>query len=395
MSVQYILKGTPDRIMARLKELSLVTDVPGQITRTFVSPASMKAAALVGSWMKEAGMSTFIDAAGSIRGRLAGTRPDLPAVMLGSHLDTVINAGAYDGTLGVLSAIEAVDRLVKAGKRPEHSVEIAGFSDEEGTRFGVTYLGSAAMAGRWDPAWFDAVDRDGITLRDAMLDAGLSPEKISEARIPEEGLCAYYELHIEQGPVLKKKDRSLACVTCISHCRRFDITVTGETGHAGTVPVSWRHDAMLGACAVIGAIEKISRKYGDSLFCTVGTIACAQHDEFHCAAGQFSPRHTIPGSETGGKRPRRNAPGSGSHMPGARPRHLFEAVLRNQTDAMQPGSRLSRQGGHRRRTARRPRTAERRRPGCRGNGLCLACGHDFPAQQGSCLSLPRGKRLAG
>lgn len=172
MSVQYILKGTPDRIMARLKELSLVTDVPGQITRTFVSPASMKAAALVGSWMKEAGMSTFIDAAGSVRGRLEGTRPDLPAVMLGSHLDTVINAGAYDGTLGVLSAIEAVDRLVKAGKRPEHSVEIAGFSDEEGTRFGVTYLGSAAMAGRWDPAWFDAVDRDGITLRDAMLDAG-------------------------------------------------------------------------------------------------------------------------------------------------------------------------------------------------------------------------------
>lgn len=205
MSVLYILKGTPDRIMARLKELSLVTDVPGQITRTFVSPASMKAAALVGSWMKEAGMSTFIDAAGSVRGRLEGTRPDLPAVMLGSHLDTVINAGAYDGTLGVLSAIEAVDRLVKAGKRPEHSVEIAGFSDEEGTRFGVTYLGSAAMAGRWDPAWFDAVDRDGITLRDAMLDAGLSPEKISEARIPEEGLCAYYELHIEQGPVLEKR----------------------------------------------------------------------------------------------------------------------------------------------------------------------------------------------
>ena len=109
MSVQYILKGTPDRIMARLKELSLVTDVPGQITRTFVSPASMKAAALVGSWMKEAGMSTFIDAAGSVRGRLEGTRPDLPAVMLGSHLDTVINAGAYDGTLGVLSAIEAVE----------------------------------------------------------------------------------------------------------------------------------------------------------------------------------------------------------------------------------------------------------------------------------------------
>jgi len=274
MPVQYVLEGTPGRIMARLQELSRITDVPGQITRTFVSPASMKAAALVRKWMEEAGMEASIDAAGNVRGRLEGSRPGLPAVMFGSHLDTVINAGAYDGTLGVLSAIEAVDRLVKAGKRPEHAVEVVGFSDEEGTRFGVTYLGSAAVAGQWDPAWFRAVDREGTSLADAMRSAGLPPENIGQAQAPKDSICAYYELHIEQGPQLETKDRSLAAVTCISRCRRFSVTVTGKTGHAGTVPVSWRQDAMLGACAVIGAMEEVSRKYGDTLFCTVGTIAC-------------------------------------------------------------------------------------------------------------------------
>ena len=262
------------RVAERLAELARISRTEKGVTRLYLTPEHKKANALVGSWMKQAGMSVHEDAAGNIRGRLEGSDPSLPAIMLGSHLDTVVEAGAYDGTLGVIAAIEAVARLHEQGRRPRHSVEVAGFADEEGARFGVTYLGSAAIAGLWEKAWFDAVDADGTTLRQAMLDFGLDPDAVDEARMTPESLCGYIELHIEQGILLEKHDRPLGAVTGINCSRRFNIRIIGKTGHAGTIPMSCRKDPMMGAAAVISSLEQIAKRYGDSLYCTVGYITC-------------------------------------------------------------------------------------------------------------------------
>lgn len=277
------------RVAERLMELARISRTTEGVTRLYLTPEHKKANALVGTWMRQAGMSVHEDAAGNVRGRLEGSDPSLPALMLGSHLDTVVRAGAYDGTLGVIAAIEAVARLNEQGRRPRHSVEVAGFADEEGARFGVTYLGSAAVAGLWENAWFDAVDADGISLRQAMLDFGLDPDAVHEARMAPESLCGYIELHIEQGILLEKYDRPLGAVTGINCSRRFNIRIIGRTGHAGTIPMSCREDPMMGAAAVISSMEQIAKKYGDSLYCTVGYITCTPNTA-NCIPGEIDLR---------------------------------------------------------------------------------------------------------
>ncbi len=277
------------RVAERLQELARISRTTEGVTRLYLTPEHKKANALVGSWMQQAGMSVHEDAAGNIRGRMEGTDPSLPAIMLGSHLDTVVGAGAYDGTLGVVAAIEAVARLHEQGRRPRHAVEVAGFADEEGARFGVTYLGSAAIAGLWEKEWFDAVDADGISLRQAMLDFGLDPDAVDEARMAPESLCGYIELHIEQGILLEKYDRPLGAVTGINCSRRFNIRIIGRTGHAGTIPMSCREDPMMGAAAVISSLEQIAKTYGDSLYCTVGYITCTPNTA-NCIPGEIDLR---------------------------------------------------------------------------------------------------------
>lgn len=271
-------------MMARLEELASISETAGGVTRRYLTPEHKKANALVEGWMKEAGMNTHVDAAGNILGHLDGTDASLPAVMLGSHLDSVVHAGAFDGTLGVIAAIEAVQRLHDKGIRLRHAVKIAGFADEEGARFGVTYLGSAALTGRWNPVWFDAVDKDGVTLKKAMTDFGLNPDRIGEARLSPEKLCAYLELHIEQNVILESLNRPMGLVTGINGSRRFHMRITGKTGHAGTIPMSLRQDAMMGAAAVISAVERIAQRYGDSLYCTTGYITCSPNSA-NCIPG--------------------------------------------------------------------------------------------------------------
>src|SRR6185436_18770874 len=208
---------------------------------------------------------------GNCVGRYEGARPGLPCLMLGSHLDTVRDAGKYDGMLGVLSAIECVGALNATGTRLPFAIEVVGFGDEEGVRFGSTLLGSRAVAGTFDPAVLAKTDADGMTMRDALTAFGLDPARFATvARRPEQVL-AYAELHIEQGPVLEAAGLPVGVVTAINGGNRFAIELTGMAGHAGTVPMRLRRDALAAAAECVMAVELLAGAEQD-LVATVGKI---------------------------------------------------------------------------------------------------------------------------
>ncbi|WP_210508471.1 allantoate amidohydrolase [Naasia sp. SYSU D00057] len=256
-----------DRALAHCAELARISSLQDGIERLHLSPEHKLANALVAGWMREAGMETWQDAAGNQCGRLEGRTPDLPALVLGSHLDTVTDAGAYDGMLGVMLAIEVVDRVRRSGRDLPFALEVIGFSDEEGTRFGTALLGSRAFAGTWDDALLTLTDRKGTTLADAARAFGLDPARIGDAARRPEELIGYLETHIEQGPHLEDADRALAAVSSIAGARRFALTVTGRAGHAGGTPYDRRRDALVGAAEVIVEIERIAKETG-----TIGTV---------------------------------------------------------------------------------------------------------------------------
>ncbi len=244
------------KMMARLDELGRVSDNPENLTRTTFTPAHKQGNALALGWMREAGMQTSADAAGNITGIYAGSDASLPRLMLGSHLDTVRNAGKYDGMLGVIAAIACVEELHKQGRRLPFGIEVVGFSNEEGTRFGATMTGSRAIIGAFDDAVFEAKDRDGVSFRDALVGFGLDPAEIpAAARKPGE-IAAFMELHIEQGPVLERNGLALGVVTAISGARRYRVEIKGLAGHAGTVPMGGRQDALLAAAEIALFIEQ-------------------------------------------------------------------------------------------------------------------------------------------
>jgi allantoate deiminase len=256
------------RVMARCEELARVTATPGSIERVYLSPEHARVNRLAAEWMREIGMTTRQDAAGNQLGRLdpVGSGPqEAPALMIGSHLDTVPDAGRFDGIVGVLMGLE-VARLLR-GIREDGSafapfpfaLEVIAFSDEEGTRFGKALLGSSAVAGMWDPAWWELQDRDGVTLRSAFREFGLDPGRIAEAARRPGELVGYLEAHIEQGPELDRRGESLAVVSSIASARRFQLVVEGEARHAGGTPYDLRHDALLGASEAALAVERICR----------------------------------------------------------------------------------------------------------------------------------------
>ena len=269
------------RVMARCDELARVTATPGSgIERVYLSPEHARVNRLVAEWMREIGMTTRQDAAGNQVGRMlpASGDPEAPALLLGSHLDTVPNAGRFDGIAGVLMALEVV-RLLRESTDPgtprvpegpaalrtparvalPFALEVIAFSDEEGTRFGKALLGSAAAAGAWRDEWWSLTDESGETLRDAFLDFGRDPGRIAEAAYRPEQLVGYLEAHIEQGPELDARGESLAVVSSIAGARRFQITVEGEARHAGGTPYEARRDALLGASEAALAVERICR----------------------------------------------------------------------------------------------------------------------------------------
>ncbi len=242
-------------ICRRIDELAAISEDLACLTRIFLSHQQRQASDLVLSWMRQAGMTAHTDAIGNVVGRYEGNLPGLPALILGSHLDTVRDAGKYDGMLGVVTAIACVDRLNCEGCRPEFAIEVIGFSDEEGVRFGTTMLGSKAVAGTFDPAVLTRVDRDGIGMDRALRDFGLDPENISAAAHSRDAVLAYVEFHIEQGPVLEMRGIPVGCVTSISGATRFEVEIRGQAGHAGTVPMTDRKDALAAAAECVLAIE--------------------------------------------------------------------------------------------------------------------------------------------
>ena len=259
------------RIMDRCDSLARHSEDAGKLTRVYLSNEHRAAAGEVITWMREAGMHAGLDAAGNVIGRYEGSEPASHALLLGSHLDTVRDAGRYDGMLGVVVAIECVQAFADVGRRFPFAIEIAGFGDEEGARFGTTLLGSRALAGTFDFDALNARDRNGTTLAQAMHEFALDPANVIAAAKKKTDLLAYVELHIEQGPVLESLGLPVGVVTAVNGFSRLRIILAGRAGHAGTVPMNLRRDALAAAAECLLAIERIAQSIPD-LVATVGRI---------------------------------------------------------------------------------------------------------------------------
>jgi allantoate deiminase len=259
-------------IVRRINELGAISEDPENLTRIYLSKELRTAANLILGWMREGGMSAHLDAIGNVCGRYEGERPGAPCLMLGSHYDTVRDAGKWDGPLGVITAIACVADLNRRGKRLPFAIEVVGFADEEGVRFASTLLGSRALAGTFDESVLSTRDRDGVSMRDALMQFGLDPDHIGAAARARRELLAYLELHIEQGPVLEAQNLPVGVVSAIAGATRLAARLTGMAGHAGTVPMALRRDALSGAAECISAVEQFCRTDASGLVGTVGYI---------------------------------------------------------------------------------------------------------------------------
>lgn len=264
-----------DEIVRRIDALAAISETPDNLTRVFLSKEHRAAAELLIGWMQQAGMLARVDAIGNVCGRYEGAKPGASCLMLGSHYDTVRDAGKWDGPLGVITAIACVGDLHHRGVRLPFAIEIVAFADEEGTRFASTLLGSRAVAGTFVDGALTGRDRDGVTMRDAMAAFGLDPDGIGGAARRRNELLAYLELHIEQGPVLEAEALPVGVVTAIAGATRFAVTLRGIAGHAGTVPMAMRRDALTGAAECVVAVERICRADDGGLVGTVGIIHAA------------------------------------------------------------------------------------------------------------------------
>jgi len=259
-------------IVSRINELAAISETPAHLARVFLTREHRAAADLILGWMRAAGMRAHLDAIGNVCGRYEGEREGLPCLMLGSHYDTVRDAGRWDGPLGLMTAIACVAELNRRGRRLPFAIEVTGFADEEGVRFSSTLLGSRALAGTFDESVLNVRDADGISMREALRTFGLDPDHIGAAARIRRELHAYLELHIEQGPVLEQENLPVGVVTAISGATRLAARLTGMAGHAGTVPMAMRRDALTGAAECIGAIEELCRTDANGLVGTVGYI---------------------------------------------------------------------------------------------------------------------------
>ncbi len=276
------------QLVAMLGELGRVTDEPGRLTRTFLSPAMQRANALVAGWMKDAGLTTRVDAVGNLIGRVgaqfccaldhAGTKaghsksaPLPKTLLLGSHLDTVRDAGKFDGPLGVLLPIVALAELKRRGITLPFHVEVLGFSEEEGVRFASAYLGSEGYCGKLTAADLTMRDADGISVGETLKKFNDGKFFLPKPAHKRSNLLGYCEVHIEQGPVLEAKKLSVGVVSAIAGQSRFKLTWTGKAGHAGTTPMALRRDALAGASEFAVGIEAIAR-HTPGLVATIGAL---------------------------------------------------------------------------------------------------------------------------
>jgi allantoate deiminase len=262
------LRDRAGRAIAECRRIALMSEEPGSTTRRYLTAPTREVHALLRGRMEALGMTVHLDAAGNLRGLWQPQNSRGKQLLIGSHIDTVPNAGAFDGVLGVTLALEWVE-IAQELQFP-FDIEIVAFSEEEGVRFNVPYIGSRAVAGRFDPALLSLKDNAGVTVEDAIRAFGLDPTQMSEAEL-DAGTIGYVEPHIEQGPALDAEGLSVAAVTAIVGQTRMSLTFTGQSNHAGTTPMHLRHDALTAAAEWIAAVESLAQRT-EGLVATVGKI---------------------------------------------------------------------------------------------------------------------------
>jgi allantoate deiminase len=260
------------RVMAMIEDLARHTDEPGRLTRLYLSKAHRKAAEATLDLMKQAGLDAHIDALGSVVGRIAGSNPSAPALLIGSHIDSVVDAGRYDGNLGVVLGIVITEALREQNIVPSCPIEVVAFGDEENVRFPTNLSTSYALAGQFNEAWLDGKDADGVSVREALIQFGGAPQSIAALKRDPQRYRGYLEVHIEQGPQLEAGDLPVGIVSAINGITRARATVIGEAGHAGTVPMNMRRDALAAVAEMIGIVERAGAIRTD----TVATVGVAQ-----------------------------------------------------------------------------------------------------------------------
>ena len=257
------------RAEAMVNALASISAEPDRLVRLFLTPEHRRAADLVAEWMRAAGLTVAEDALGTLRGRLKGKGKRL---LIGSHIDTVIDAGRYDGPFGVIAGILAAEHLVRGGKRLPCGIDVLAFGDEEGSRFPATLTSSSACAGIFKSEMLSLADRNGVTLADAIKAYGKSPDAIASAAYSRDETAAYVEVHIEQGPVLEARNQPLGVVTAIIGQTYLNMEFIGEAGHAGTVPMALRRDALAGVAEAVLLGENLARESNGEVVATVGRI---------------------------------------------------------------------------------------------------------------------------
>jgi hydantoinase/carbamoylase family amidase len=258
-------------LMDQARELAQFTEDPPRVTRRYLTPQHKQAGDYLIGLMREAGMTAGYDALGNVVGRYQSDKQDAPVLMTGSHMDSVRNAGKYDGLFGILTAIACVKNLHERARRLPYTLQIVGFGDEEGVRFGAALIGSRAMAGTFDPAWLDQADDDGVTMRQALIAFGGDPDGWRALDRRGGNVVAYVESHIEQGPVLLNESMPVGVVTAIAGTTRMRVRVTGLAGHAGTVPMGSRQDALTAASEMVLFVERHCETH-NGLVGTVGKL---------------------------------------------------------------------------------------------------------------------------
>lgn len=256
------------QVIARCQRLATFSEDEGSTRRTFLCSSMKECHREISRWMEPLGAQVHVDAAGNFRGLYPGEQSGSPRLILGSHLDTVPNAGAYDGALGVVLAIALLESL--EGRQFPFAIEVVGFSEEEGVRFSTPFIGSRALVGRLDDELLNRQDEQGISVRRAIQQFGLNPEEIPDAQLSRDAL-GYIEFHIEQGPVLEELGYPLAIVDAIAGQSRIEFTFLGRANHAGTTPMHLRHDAMAAAAEWISEVERAAKATPDAV-ATIGKV---------------------------------------------------------------------------------------------------------------------------
>ena len=259
-----------EEVMARCRKLASFSEDANATRRSFLSPPMRDVHREITSWLQPLGVKVRVDAAGNLRAEYPADG-EAPRLLIGSHLDTVPNAGAYDGILGVMIAVALLNGLKGlSGRRLPYAIEVVGFSEEEGVRFGTPFIGSRALVGRLDEDLLNAQDSHGVSVRQAITDFGLNPADVGQAGLPDDAV-GYLEFHIEQGPVLDNLGLPLAVVDAIAGQSRLEVIFVGRANHAGTTPMDLRFDAVAGAAEWITAVER-EAKAVPGLVATVGSV---------------------------------------------------------------------------------------------------------------------------